>query len=172
MAWQVRSLLAKMRRDGRELCLTWWLADDCADDCLLSAPLPVPRLRQHVSDKWYHTSGSDGGLGLHAHMDAGMNIATGHGLRDTVLAEHDGETFIEYLTDCAYGPAHAASTHARRPLPLRAHACQATWPRASATAARRRRRQLTARMQLARAQTFTARRRSRMASRRWHGTRT
>ncbi len=72
----------KMRRDGRELCVTWWLADDCASDCLLSAPLPVPRLRQHVSDRWYHTSGSDGGLGLHAHMDAGMNIATGYSLRE------------------------------------------------------------------------------------------
>ena len=90
-----------MRREGRELCLTWWLADDCANDCLIESPLPVPRLRQHVSDKWYHTSGSDGGLGLHAHMDAGMNIATGYALRDLVQKEHEGETFVQYLTEYA-----------------------------------------------------------------------
>ena len=102
---QVRSLLTRMRREGREMCLTWWLADDCAADCLLDAPLPVPKanLRQHVSDRWYHHSGSDGGLGLHAHMDAGMNIATGNALRDTVRAEHDGETYIEFLTEYVYG---------------------------------------------------------------------
>ena len=39
--------------------------------------MQVPRLKQHISDRYYHTCGSDGGLGLHAHMDAGMMISTG-----------------------------------------------------------------------------------------------
>ena len=82
---QIRTLLTKLRREGRELVLTWWVAEDCADDCLISAPLPVPRLRQHISDRFYHTSGSNGGLGLHAHMDAGMMIATGDRLREVRL---------------------------------------------------------------------------------------
>ena len=63
----------------------------------------MPKLRQYVTDRWYHTSGSDGGLGVHAHMDAGMNLATGHGLRELVRAQHDGESYIEYLVDYVHG---------------------------------------------------------------------
>ena len=100
---QVRSLYTKLRREGRELCLTWWLAEDSADDCLCQAALPVPKLKQHVSDRWYYTSGSDGGFGLHAHMDAGMMISTGVALREALLAAHDGETFTAYLTGLVHG---------------------------------------------------------------------
>ena len=100
---QINSLLVKLRKEGRELCLTWWLAEDAADDCLINAALPVARLRQYVSDRWHHTSGSNGGLGLHAHMDAGMNIATGYRLRDGVLAAHDGLSFLEFITGFVRG---------------------------------------------------------------------
>ena len=57
-------MLGRLRREGRELCLTWWFAEDAACDCLCQAALPVPRLRNHISDKRYYNSGSDGGLGL------------------------------------------------------------------------------------------------------------
>ena len=100
---QIHSLLGKLRREGRELCLTWWFAEDAACDCLCHAALPVPRLRNHISDKWYYTSGSDGGLGLHAHMDAGMMIATGYGLREAICSAHDGERFLPYLAEMVKG---------------------------------------------------------------------
>ena len=61
---QIHSLLGRLRREGKDLCLTWWLAEDGAEDCLIDAALPVPKLRQYVSDRFYHTSGSDGGFGL------------------------------------------------------------------------------------------------------------
>ena len=100
---QIRSLLARLRREGRELCLTWWLAEDSAEECLLGCALPVPRLKQYVSDRFYHTCGPGGTLGLHAHMDAGMMIATGDGLRDEILRAHHGETFMDYLKEMVHG---------------------------------------------------------------------
>ena len=78
---QLKALLQRLRREKKELCLTFWLAEESAAECLVDAPLPVPRLKTFIPDKWYHTSGADGEPGLHAHMDAGMNICTGHPLR-------------------------------------------------------------------------------------------
>lgn len=72
------------------MMITWWLAEDGAADCLVSAPLPVPRLRQAIPDPAYHTSGSDGGPGLHAHMDAGLMVAQGSELRAALLRAHRG----------------------------------------------------------------------------------
>jgi hypothetical protein len=100
---QIHALIKRIRREKKDLCLTWWLAEDCADDCLMNSALPVARLRQYVTDRWYHTSGSDGGLGLHAHMDAGMMIATGTALRENLLKAHEGQTFIEFLTGLVRG---------------------------------------------------------------------
>jgi hypothetical protein len=36
-------------------------------------------------------------------MDAGMNLATGHRLRDDLLAAHDGLSFFEFLTEFVRG---------------------------------------------------------------------
>ena len=41
--------------------------------------------------------------GLHAHMDAGMNICTGHALRAALLAAHDGQGFLAFLTQLVHG---------------------------------------------------------------------
>ncbi|EOD17872.1 hypothetical protein EMIHUDRAFT_436340 [Emiliania huxleyi CCMP1516] len=79
------------------MMITWWLAEDGAADCLVSAPLPVPRLRQAIPDPAYHTSGSDGGPGLHAHMDAGLMVAQGSELRAALLRAHRGVPFKEFL---------------------------------------------------------------------------
>ena len=100
---QIRSLLTRLRRESRELCLTWWLAEDGADDCLLNCALPVPKLRQYVTDRAYHDPNCCGGVAVHAHMDAGLMIATGERLRETILAGHKGETFVEYLTEMVTG---------------------------------------------------------------------
>ena len=40
---QIHSLLGRLRREGKDLCLTWWLAEDGAEDCLIDAALPVPK---------------------------------------------------------------------------------------------------------------------------------
>ena len=100
---QIRSLLMRLRRESRELCLTWWLAEDGADDCLLNCALPVPKLRQYVTDRAYHDPNCCGGVAVHAHMDAGLMIATGERLRETILAGHKGKTFVEYLQEMVTG---------------------------------------------------------------------
>jgi len=101
---QLTSLLGRLRREGRELCLTWWLAEDPPGECLLNAALPVPRLKSFVSDKYYHTPlGDDGGLSLHAHSDPGMMICSGYRLRAALLAAHEGTRFVEYLREYVTG---------------------------------------------------------------------
>jgi len=100
---QLKALLQRLRRERKELCLTFWLAEESACECLVEAPLPVPRLKTFIPDKWYHTSGAGGEPGLHAHMDAGMNICTGHGLRAALLASHEGQTFLQFLTEMVRG---------------------------------------------------------------------
>ena len=35
-------------------------------------------------------------------MDAGMNICTGHALRAALLAAHEGQTFLQFLTQLVH----------------------------------------------------------------------
>jgi len=94
---QLRALHARLWRERKDLCITWWLADEGAADCLVGAPLPVPRLKACVPDPAYHSNGANGGLGLHAHMDAGLMVAQGSALRTALLRAHGGVPFKEYL---------------------------------------------------------------------------
>ena len=94
---QLRALHAQLHRERKEMCITWWLAEDGAGDCLVGAPLPVPRLKACIPDTAYHSNGTDGGLGLHAHMDAGMMIAQGSSLRRALRSAHPDLSFKEFL---------------------------------------------------------------------------
>jgi hypothetical protein len=94
---QLRALHGQLWRERKEMCITWWLAEDGAAECLVGAPLPVPRLKACIPDAAYHTNGAGGGLGLHAHMDAGMMVAHGSALRLALRRAHDGVPFKEYL---------------------------------------------------------------------------
>lgn len=94
---QLRALHGQLWRERKEMCITWWLAEDGAADCLVGAPLPVPRLKACIPDTAYHTNGAGGGLGLHAHMDAGMMVVHGSALRLALRQAHAGMPFKEYL---------------------------------------------------------------------------
>ena len=65
-------------------------------------PNPGPNLGL-IPYRRYHTSGANGEPGLHAHMDAGMNICTGHALRAALFAAHDGQSFFEFLRQLVHG---------------------------------------------------------------------
>ena len=120
---QLVGLLGRLRKEKKELALTFWLAEDGCDDCLIQSPLPVPKLKSYAPEY----GGGGGAFGLHAHTDGGMMVAKGEALREDLLAAHGGLGFGEFVGEHVRGA--QTIPHGIEEMALDAYLQQAGWMR-------------------------------------------
>jgi hypothetical protein len=79
---QVVAALDQLRRQRKELFVTYWVADDTTEDCMVEAPLPL--LSQELGSARLPRADGSGNLTtaaareFHTHSDAGLLICRGH----------------------------------------------------------------------------------------------
>eukprot|EP01043_Picozoa_sp_COSAG02_P065215 COSAG02_NODE_9772_length_2115_cov_1.286706_1_plen_654_part_01 len=99
---QLAQMIAKLRRKRKEMLITYWVAEDSNDDCMVSSPLPVGKNLSQVLSK----SGDNLGVKaseLHTHTDAGLLVLRGARCRDAISQSHDGLSFISHLSNLVRG---------------------------------------------------------------------
>ena len=98
---QLLQMIATLRRKRKEVLITYWIAEEGNDECMVSSPLPVGKGLAQVLSK-------NGSLGvkaseLHTHTDAGLLVFRGARCRDIISQSHDGLSFISHLSNLVRG---------------------------------------------------------------------
>ena len=104
---QLDKALVSLRSQGKDMHLTYWLADDCLADCLVGAPLPLTA--EDIAAAKLKRANGPGYLNVteardyHVHSDAGLMIFRGRRARQLLLDQNSGRTFGQYLAAMAHG---------------------------------------------------------------------
>lgn len=99
---QLVEMIAKLRRKRKEMLITYWIAEESNDECMVSSALPVGKGLAQVLSK----SGASVGIKaseLHTHTDAGLLVFRGARCRDVISQSHDGLSFISHLSNLVRG---------------------------------------------------------------------
>jgi hypothetical protein len=100
---QLSQMIAKLRRQRKEMLITYWIAEDSNDECMVSSPLPVGKSLAHVLSKSGANVDGVRASELHTHTDAGLLVFRGARCRDAISDSHDGTTFISHLSNLVRG---------------------------------------------------------------------
>ena len=100
---QLKAIFGKLRRLKSEMMITYWLAEDEKEECMIHSPLPVRTSTLASLLRKAAGSSVESAKHLHAHTDAGLLVFRGNQAREAVDRAHKGESFISALSKMVQG---------------------------------------------------------------------
>ena len=96
-------MIERLRNQEKEMLITYWIADDPPEDCMVQSPLPINNLTHLLRRRRQGLSHKVKASELHTHTDAGMLVFRGARCRDAIVQAHQGESFLDHLSSLVKG---------------------------------------------------------------------